>query len=128
MVFCFQTYDYQDEKMSINEKIENLEQKLLDEISKLSPGILPKSKLRPIGNFPLEVNCIFILRHILTFKTLHLTFIFRLFNIRIVIFWLTVSISLTEKLLYYVSTVTHTSKLRNTFQVTCKTCKFLCHF
>lgn len=124
MVFCFQTYDYQDEKMSINEKIENLEQKLLDEIS----TFLPKSKLRPIGNFPLEVNCIFILRHILTFKTLHLTFIFRLFNIRIVILWLTVSISLTEKLLYYVSTVTHTSNLRNTFQVTYKTCKFLCHF
>ncbi|XP_065937835.1 uncharacterized protein [Magallana gigas] len=48
------TYDYQDEKMSINVKIERLEQHLLDEISKLSPGIFNKSELRPIVKFSSE--------------------------------------------------------------------------
>lgn len=45
-----QANGYQEEKMSTNEKIERLEQQLLDEISKLTPGILPKLNLRPIGN------------------------------------------------------------------------------
>lgn len=52
-----QANGYQEEKMSTNEKIERLEQQLLDEISKLTPGILPKLNLRPIGNISLEVNC-----------------------------------------------------------------------
>lgn len=52
-----QANGYQEEKMSTNEKIERLEQQLLDEILKLTPGILPKLNLRPIGNILLEVNC-----------------------------------------------------------------------
>lgn len=52
-----QANGYQEEKMSTNEKIERLEQQLLDEISKLTPGILPKLNLRPIGDISLEVNC-----------------------------------------------------------------------
>lgn len=52
-----QVNGYQEEKMSTNEKIERLEQQLLDEISKLTPGILAKLNLRPIGNISLEVNC-----------------------------------------------------------------------
>lgn len=52
-----QASGYQEEKMSTNEKIERLEQQLLDEISKLTPGILAKLNLRPIGNISLEVNC-----------------------------------------------------------------------
>lgn len=52
-----QANGYQEEKMSTNEKIERLEQQLLDEILKLTPGILPKLNLRPIGNISLEVNC-----------------------------------------------------------------------
>lgn len=57
---CFQTNGYQEEKMSTNEKIERLEEQLLETISKLTPGILPKLHLRPIDNISLEVNCIFI--------------------------------------------------------------------
>lgn len=55
-----QANGYQEEKMSTNEKIERLEQQLLDEISKLTPGILPKlpkQNLRPFGDISLEVNC-----------------------------------------------------------------------
>lgn len=80
MVFCFQTYDYQDEKMSINVKIERLKQHLLDEISKLSPGIFNKSELRPIVKFSSEVNRTFTLRHILFSKIL-LSFLLLLFDI-----------------------------------------------
>lgn len=76
IAFCFQTYDYQEEMMSLNEIIEELEQQLLDEISKLSPEILHKTKQRHIGNFPLEASCIFILPYILQFKTLCLTDLF----------------------------------------------------